>query len=152
MAEATVSVDAFKNSMRADAPGEVLSAIPHARILGIRLVAVGPGQAELFVPYDLRLVGDPETGVVHGGVVTTVMDTCAGAAVMNLGSAPRSTATLDFRIDYMRPARPGHGIRARARVFRETRSIAFVRVDAFHDDPEEPIATAVGAFMVERAV
>jgi uncharacterized protein (TIGR00369 family) len=129
---------------------QFIEAIPHAQELGMRLAEISDGVAVITMEYDARLVGDAETGVIHGGAVSTLMDTCAGAAVMSHPAAPLATATLDLRIDYMRPATPGDRITATATCYHVTRSVAFVRATAVDGDPERPVATATGAFTIER--
>ena len=130
---------------------QFIEAIPHSRALGMRLTEIGQGMAEITMDYDERFVGDPKTGVIHGGAVSALMDTCCGAAVMSHPDAPAGTATIDLRIDYMRAATPGQAITTRASCYHITRSVAFVRATAVDDDSDKPVATASGAFTVERA-
>ncbi|MBK1635810.1 PaaI family thioesterase [Rhodovulum adriaticum] len=129
---------------------QFIQAIPHSRALNMRVELLGAGMAEISMPYDERLIGDPKSGVISGGAVSALMDTCGGAAVMSHPAAPASTATLDLRIDYMRAATPGQRITARAECYHVTRSVAFVRATAMDEDHENPVATATGAFTLER--
>jgi uncharacterized protein (TIGR00369 family) len=130
---------------------QFIEAIPHSQALGMELTEIGEGIAEIAMDYDERFVGDPETGVIHGGAVSALMDTCCGAAAMSHPDNPGATATIDLRIDYMRPATPGQRIRAQAECYHITRSVAFVRARAIDDDPDRPVATATGTFTVEAA-
>ncbi len=130
---------------------QFISALPQARALGLVLEEIGPGLAVISMPYDPRLIGDPHSGVIHGGAVSTLMDTASGTCVMCHPSAPATTATIDLRIDYMRPATPGQTIRARAECHHVTRSVAFVRVTATDDDEARPVAIGNGAFTAETA-
>ncbi len=129
-----------------------ISALPHARALAMELTELGDGCAVVSMPWDARLVGDPATGVLHGGAVSALMDTASGAAVMCHPAAPVSTATLDLRIDYMRPATTGQPITARAVCHHVTRNVAFVRVTATDADESRPVAMGTGTFTLDRPV
>ncbi len=140
----------ISNDAKARIARQFMEAIPHTSALSMRMDSIEDGLAEVSMPYDKKLVGDPETGVIHGGAVSALIDTCCGAAVVSHPDSLVGTATIDLRIDYMRPATPGHRIVARAECYHVTRSVAFVRATAFDEDRERPVATATGAFTVER--
>ncbi len=134
-----------------DGPGTVLVGIPHSAAMGMQLISADDGEATMMLPYSEALVGDVATGVLGGGAITALLDTCCGAAVF-ASKAKRivSTATLDLRIDYMRPATPGQDVYAHAECYRVTRSVAFVRALAWTEGREKPVATASAAFIVEH--
>ena len=122
--------------------------VPHARALGMNVVNAKRGEAWLSVPYDEKLVGNPRTGVIHGGVITSLLDNACGIAVQLALPERMSIATLDLRIDYMKPATPKLGLMAHTHCYKVTKNIAFVRGTAYHTDEEDPIATCVGTFML----
>lgn len=128
---------------------QFIQALPHALSLGMKLEDLSGGIAVISMPYDEKLIGDPETGVVHGGAVSALMDTCCGAAVMSHPSNAAGTATIDLRIEYLRAATPGQTITARAECYHVTRSVAFVRATAVDEDTDNPVASATGTFTVE---
>jgi uncharacterized protein (TIGR00369 family) len=127
-------------------------AVPHNKALGIEIVELGRAFARYRLPYDLRFVGNPETGVLHGGAITALLDACCGSAVFNALPVPQPIATLDLRIDYLGPAEPGRDVFARADCYKMTRNVGFVRAVAYHDDEAQPIASAAGTFMVATPV
>jgi len=127
-----------------------MRAVPHNNALGLELRAVGDGRAEIFLPYDARLVGNPETGVLHGGAVTALVDQTSGFAVFMRLPVPTRIATLDLRIDYLGPSRPGRPLRARAECYRLAKHVAFTRAEAYqdHEDGRVLVAASMATFMV----
>ena len=124
--------------------------VPHNRELGLVVTRFRHASGEVWMrlPFAERLIGDPEAGVLHGGAVTTLMDAACGmACLVRLGQgAP--IATLDLRIDYLKPATAGLDVIAHTECFKLTRSMAFVRGMAHHEGAEDdPIASVAAAFV-----
>jgi len=124
---------------------------PQSAALGFHTTEISPGRAVARVAYHEDLVGDPETGVIAGGVVTTLLDHTCGQAVFAALTEPTSVATLDLRIDYMRRAEPGLDVHVSAHCYKMTASIAFVRATAYDRDIDDPVATAQAAFMLNSS-
>lgn len=124
---------------------------PQAVALGLETLEIGHARALIKLPYRADLVGDPETGVIAGGAVTTLLDHSCGQAVFAALTEPTSVATLDLRIDYMRRAEPGLDIHVAAHCYKLTSSIAFVRAVAYDRDADDPVAAAQAAFMLNSS-
>ncbi len=116
----------------------------------MEVLSIKEGYGEMRMPYREDLIGDPRSGVIFGGAVSALMDTCCGLSVFSHPSAEVMMATLDLRIDYMRGATPGQAIVASAECTHITHHVAFVRAVAFDDDRENPVATAAAAFSLNR--
>ena len=125
-----------------------VDAIPHNHALGMKLLEMQRAEARFLLPYKVELVGNPDTGVLHGGAITALLDACSGAAVFAALTEWMPIATLDLRIDYMRAGEVGRDIICRAHCYKLARNVAFTRAVAFHDDEADPIATSMGTFMI----
>jgi uncharacterized protein (TIGR00369 family) len=124
---------------------------PQSAALGFRLVSVAEARGSIEVPWREDLVGDPDTQVIAGGVVTSLLDhTCGLAMAAAASSQPFSTATLDLRIDYMRAAAPRTGVTCEAHCYKLTRTVGFVRAEAWDADRADLVATAQAAFVLNR--
>ncbi len=102
------------------------------------------------LPYSPELIGDPATGVIHGGAISTLLDSALGSVAISHPENNFNTATVDLRIDYMRPAKPECTIFASAEVYQTTRHIAFLRGIAWDERRDKPIAMATGTFTFSK--
>lgn len=119
----------------------------HGRHLGMQYHGHGPDWAEMAMPYDPRLIGDPDSGVIASGPILSMMDMVTSMSVWLKLNGFRAHATLDLRVDYLRPATPGKTVIGHGECYRITRSIAFVRGQAHDGDPDDPLAHVAGTFM-----
>ena len=126
------------------------TAIPHVVELGIETEEAADGVAIMRLPYQARFAVDPESGVLAGGVVTTLIDSVCGIAVITALRERRRIATIDLRIDYLRPATPNEDLLAKAECYKVTKQVAFVRCVAYQQDENDLVASSQGTFMIHR--
>ncbi|SRR5690606_6532119 len=119
----------------------------HPGWLGMRYVAHGADWVELALPWREDLVGETGSGILATGPIVSLMDMASGMAIWTRTSEFLAIATLDLRVDYMRPARKGAAVNGRSECYRLTRSAAFVRGIAHDGDPDDPVAHIAGVFM-----
>ncbi len=133
--------------MAADAPSTGadlarawLEGSPFVEKLGLKLEALDSGSARIRLPYSdsLPTMGD----VVHGGAISSLIDTAAAAAAWSGAEVPERirASTVGFTVDFLSPAR-GQDVVAEARVLRRG-AVTFLAVDATADDGT-PVATAL---------
>lgn len=122
--------------------------IPHTQELGIRVEKIEGETLTLRLPYQKDLIGDPETGTLHGGALTVLLDQTLGmSAICNDSVEPSVAPTLDLRIDHLGVAPAGMDILASARVYKTTRKVFFMEGFAYCESPEKPIARATGIWV-----
>ena len=125
-----------------------LESLPHHAKLGLRTAEIAPGRCTTYIEFRPELVGDPNRRVLHGGVVIALIDTTAGAAVYTSLPPETSLATLDMRIDHLKPTEPDKRLYATAELYGLTRRIAFVRTSAYQDDPGNRVAYCIASYMI----
>ncbi len=123
--------------------------IPHAAELGLELVAIDGERLTLRLPYRHELVGNPDTGALHGGVLTVLLDQTMGIASICCDRVGAMiTPTLDLRIDHLGPAPAGRDIFAAGRVYRASRRVLFIEGEAWCESRDRPIARAMGTWVM----
>jgi uncharacterized protein (TIGR00369 family) len=125
--------------------------VGHGGALGILYEAHGPDWVELALDWQEKLVGVPETGVLASGPIISLMDMATSMAIWVKLGRFRPQATLDMRVDYLRPATPGKRLFGRGECYKVTRNIGFVRGPAHEGDPGDPVAQVTGTFMFTDA-
>lgn len=124
--------------------------IPFNRFLGIRATDLRAGFARLELPFRPEWIGNWLRPALHGGVISTLVDTSGGAAVMTLIAPRGSVATIDLRVDYLLPGEPRILV-CESTVVRMGNRVASVDSRAFHPDaPDRPIATGKAVYSVRR--
>lgn len=124
-----------------------LSMLRHCHVLGISIENADASGLTLRLPYSQKIVSNPESGLIHGGAITTLMDTTCGISTVCALPELEICPTLDLRIDYMHPAEPNQDVFGFAECYRVTPTVIFARGVAYQRDINEPIAHVVGTFM-----
>ncbi|MFG6176717.1 PaaI family thioesterase [Halomonas sp. THAF12] len=130
---------------RTRASGDVaawLARIPYARRIGVSAAPAEDGEGLIFrlEPREDN-VGNRLLPALHGGVVAAFMETAATLDLMLAAREPRLPRIVDVSIDYLRSARVVPTL-ARCELMREGRRLANVRVQAWQQSEDVPVATA----------
>ncbi len=124
--------------------------VPFNRYLGIRVAVIDDGFARLTLPYREEFIGDPERPALHGGVISTLADTCGGAAVWSAAEPESRVATVDLRIDYLLPG-PLEEMACEGTVLRIGNRVGVVELRVFASStPDSIIAVGKGVYNVWR--
>ena len=110
---------------------------PFSAFIGTEMEELREGYARVSLTLERRHTNP--NGVMHGGVITTMMDSALGAALSALrGEAARRDphATVEMNASFLSGARPGDRIVVEARVLRLGRRVAFGEAEARRDDGE----------------
>lgn len=128
-----------------------LQGIPYARDAGMRVLSISEGRARVSMDARTEWVGDAARGQLHPGCATVLADTACGVAVGTAMNPIVPFATLDLRMDYLRPAQAGSVLECEAHCHRLSRSVAFVRGEVFQQGSDEPVASVNATFMLGTA-
>jgi len=143
---------------QAQAVRQMFERIPFNQALGIELDEVSTSQVVMHLPMKPELVGNFVHGILHGGVIASLLDVAGGAMAMlgafdkhrHLTTQERAVrlsrlGTIDLRIDYLRPGR-GSRFSASAMLLRSGNKVAVVRSE-LHNELGTLIAVGTGTYL-----
>ena len=137
----------FRTGFDPAAAAPLLLSQGHGGWLGLRYRDHGEDWAELELPWRADLIGEASRDVLASGPIVSLMDMASGMSVWVKMGEFRAIATLDLRVDYVRPSREGANVIGRAECYRLTNSAAFVRGIAHDGEASDPVAHIAGCFM-----
>ena len=133
-------------------PSEVLrimeELVPFNRYLGLRGESVSEGRCVLRLPVRGELIGDPRRPAIHGGVLSSLIDTAGGVAAWSSLGDDESVSTVDLRVDYLEPAGLEGDLRAEAELVRKGNRVCHVRVAVTQG--EVLVAEGRGVYNIHR--
>jgi len=143
----TATFDFGKKGFDAKLFTEFAGQVGHGGALGISYADHGADWVELGLDYREKLIGVPESGIIASGPIISLMDMALSMAIWVKLDRFRPQATLDMRIDYLRPATPDRKIFGRGECYAVTRSVGFTRGLAHNGDPADPVAHVAATYM-----
>lgn len=121
--------------------------IPYMRFLGIQVVSLGQYRLLIKLPFDRKLVGNPQLPAIHGGVLGSFLEIVAILQLVRDSEGDGLPKPINLTVDYLRSAGP-RDLLGRATITKRGRRVANVRVEAWQEDPERPVAAAHGHFLM----
>ncbi|MDH3247337.1 MAG: thioesterase family protein [Acidimicrobiia bacterium] len=132
--------------------------IPFNRVIGVTLESMSPTGARMEVAHRDELTNNPASGILHGGVVSSILDVVGGLSALSALVFDRELDTLeailevfvrfgtvDLRVDYLRPGL-GERFTASSTVMRSGRRLAVTRME-FSNEQGTLLATGTGTYV-----
>lgn len=119
----------LQTMMETLARGEPLPPTPLSNFLGLRLTTLEPGRAVAELLPDERHVAGRDVRSVFGGFVAALADYVMGMAYNASLDEGQTGPTLELKINFLRPARPGVLLRAEARLLKSGGSTGLATCD-----------------------
>lgn len=130
--------------------GLVQEFIPFNKFLGIEIESANKGAVRLALPYRPEYIGDASRPALHGGVISTLIDTCGGFAVWTTISLEDRVSTIDLRVDYLSPGAPEKLV-ADGTVVRVGNRVGVVDIRVFQPSaPDRTVATGKAVYNIKR--
>ncbi len=126
----------------------LLEEIPYAETLGVKPFFMGE-EFTLILPFDQSNIGNPTLPALHGGGVGGFMEVCAIAQLIMNNPGDKYPKPIGINIDYLRRGKPVETY-ARAQIFKQGSRVANVRVRAWQENFDAPIATLHGHFLMSQ--
>jgi len=124
--------------------------IPFHKFLGLKVLELKKGYVKMRLPFRPELIGNVLSGHWHGGVIATALDSAGGmAAASLLKSREDKLATLDIRVDYLKPNK-GKALIVTGEVIRSGTSSIVTNLKAFDEENKELLADGRAVFSVRR--
>ncbi len=111
--------------------------------LGARLGSIAPGEVEIELPYSQDLV--QQHGYLHAGAIATIADSACGYAAMSLLGEDTDVLAIEFKINFLSPAKGD--LLARAKVLRSGRRISACSCEVLDHASGEQVAFMVGSII-----
>ena len=121
--------------------------VPHSKDLGMEVVAVETDQVRMRLAPQPWFLTDDCTEEICSSVLYSLADSAAGLAVFAAARELAPIATLDLRMDYLRPAAIGRALLTTAHCRHLSDEVAFIHCEIFSEGEEQPVATGSASFM-----
>ena len=127
---------------------QALERIPYAETLGVKPLFIGE-EFTLVMPYIESNIGNPILPALHGGAINGLMEVAAVAQLFIATNGKGLPKPIGINVDYLRKGNP-QDTYARAMIFKQGSRVANVRVRAWQEDYDKPIATMHGHYLTAK--
>ncbi|MES3040681.1 MAG: PaaI family thioesterase [Pseudomonadota bacterium] len=119
---------------------------PLFNAFGIEVEEIGKGRAVMSMPCSVDLSN--RRGGLHRGVIVTLLDTNCGLAIFSRLGDMRPIATIDLRVDFIKEAPAGAGVRGEVECYAVKGNVAYVRGQVVACSDHALLASVSGSFAV----